>query len=268
MTKDTQTKSKRSVRNSGQYADTIRSLRLEAGLTQPQLAERLGVTKNAISNWEAGTTRPDIETIPVLCDALQVTADELLGHDTQVMNLSEQRFLRKFRRLSQYDQKAISDMMDLLSHNRALERKDYCRNSFLPLYIAPYAMGAGLGEPLGDNTEQERIFVRVTRESSRADRVVRVNGDSMMPTYHDGDLLLVQETDRVSAGEIGIFIVAGEGFVKEYQPDGLHSHNRHYDTFMPADDDNTRCIGRVIGSINDVMLPDEEESRILEEVFA
>ena len=159
-------------------------------------------------------------------------------------------------------------MMDLLSHNRALERKDYCRNSFLPLYIAPYAMGAGLGEPLGDNTEQERIFVRVTRESSRADRVVRVNGDSMMPTYHDGDLLLVQETDRVSAGEIGIFIVAGEGFVKEYQPDGLHSHNRHYDTFMPADDDNTRCIGRVIGSINDVMLPDEEESRILEEVFA
>ena len=148
MTKDTQTKSKRSVRNSGQYADTIRSLRLEAGLTQPQLAERLGVTKNAISNWEAGTTRPDIETIPVLCDALRVTADELLGHDTQVMNLSEQRFLRKFRRLSQYDQKAISDMK---------------RDSILQDY--QYFVGSTQGFPkdqgiLQSMTEDGMVFIK------------------------------------------------------------------------------------------------------------
>ena len=49
------------------------------------------------------------------------------------------------------------------------------------------------------------------------------------------------------------------------QRDGLHSHNKRYDTFMPADDDNSRCIGRVIGRINDAMLPDDEETRILEE---
>ena len=267
MTKDTQS-GKRSIRNSGQYASNIKKLRLEAGLTASQLAEAIGVTKNAIYNWEAGSHRPDLDTLPQLCDALMVTADELLGHSTPNLNLSEHQLLRKFRRLSSYDQMSIIDFMDLLYQNRIRERKDHCRNTFMPINIAPYAMGAGLGEPLGDSTEQERIFVRITRESSRADRVVRVNGDSMSPTYNDGDLLLVEDTDRIKEGDIGIFIVAGEGFVKEYQRDGLHSHNHMYDTFMPADGDNTRCIGRVIGSINEAMLPDSEEAQILEEVFA
>ena len=47
----------------GEYADRIRSLRLQNGYTQPELAEAVGVTKNAVSNWEAGRTRPDLDTI-------------------------------------------------------------------------------------------------------------------------------------------------------------------------------------------------------------
>ena len=92
MTKDTQS-GKRSIRNSGQYASNIKKLRLEAGLTASQLAEAIGVTKNAIYNWEAGSHRPDLDTLPQLCDALMVTADELLGHSTPNMNLSEHQLL-------------------------------------------------------------------------------------------------------------------------------------------------------------------------------
>ena len=36
---------------------------------------------------------------------------------------------------------------------------------------------------------------------------------------------------------------------------------------MPADDDNTRCIGRVIGTVDEAMLPSEEEAQVLEEVY-
>ena len=113
MTKDTQS-GKRSIRNSGQYASNIKKLRLEAGLTASQLAEAIGVTKNAIYNWEAGSHRPDLDTLPQLCDALMVTADELLGHSTPNLNLSEHQLLRKFRRLSSYDQ--MSKKSILSSH--------------------------------------------------------------------------------------------------------------------------------------------------------
>jgi len=256
------------LRNIGQHADTIRRLRKESGLTPGQLADAIGVTINAIYNWESGKSRPDFSILPVLCDALNVSADEIIGRDSQKISLEEFELLRKYRRLSHYDQQSILSFMETLKHNRFKERQDNCRASYVPIYVAPYAMGAGLGEPLGDNNEQERIFVRITKESSRADRVVRVNGDSMMPTYQDGDLLLVEETENIKEGEIGIFVVAGEGFVKEFRHDGLHSHNSHYNTILPADDDNTRCIGRVLGSVTDAMLPDAEEQKILEEVFA
>lgn len=138
----------------------------------------------------------------------------------------------------------------------------------MPIFIAPYAMGAGLGEPLGDNCEQEQIYVRITKESSRADKVIRVNGDSMMPTFQDGDLLFVQETESLKAGEIGVFVLAGEGYVKEYQRDGLHSHNANYSTIIPNADDDVRCLGRIIGKVETEMLPNEEELKILEDVFA
>ena len=267
MTKDTSNKIKRQVRNDGQFADRIRQLRLAAGLTQPQLAAKLGVTKNAVTNWEAGSSRPDISTLAGLCDALSVGADELLGRGVSNISVSEIRLIKRFRNLSGYDQQTLLNMIDLLESARIQEQKDRCRNMYRPMPLLPYAMGAGLGEPLGDALETEQVFVRNTKNSRRADSVVRVNGDSMMPTFSDGELLLIEETDAIKEGEIGIFIVAGEGFVKEYRHDGLHSHNKRYDTFMPADDDNTRCIGRVIGTVDEAMLPSEEEAQVLEEVY-
>lgn len=144
MTKDTHLKAKRTPRNDGQYADKIRELRLEAGLTQPQLATILGVTKNAVTNWEAGSTRLDISMLSPLCDALGTTVDDLLSHKTDQITSEEWKFLRRLRSLSPYDRDIISDTMRVLARNRLAERKDYCKNAFIPLYTAPYANEKGI----------------------------------------------------------------------------------------------------------------------------
>ena len=47
-------------------AENIRRLRQERGLTQGQLAERLGVSYQAVSRWENETTYPDIELLPAI----------------------------------------------------------------------------------------------------------------------------------------------------------------------------------------------------------
>ena len=86
--------------------------------------------------------------------------------------------------------------------------------------------------------------------------------------FRDGDDLLVEYTPEINPGEIGIFIVAGEGFVKEYQPDGLHSHNARYKTIHPTPDDNFRCIGRVLGIVTEDMLPTPRELDVLNEVYS
>ena len=56
----------------------IQALRKAQGLTQEQLAERMGVTAQAVSKWENGQSCPDIMSLPRLAKALHTTADTLL----------------------------------------------------------------------------------------------------------------------------------------------------------------------------------------------
>ena len=58
--------------------DRIAAVRKAAGLTQEQLGELVGVTRQAVSKWESGQTVPDAATIAALCQVLQVSADYLL----------------------------------------------------------------------------------------------------------------------------------------------------------------------------------------------
>lgn len=58
--------------------DTISALRHEQGITQEQLAERLSVTRQAVSRWENGDTSPDIETLKLIAAALGVPVERVL----------------------------------------------------------------------------------------------------------------------------------------------------------------------------------------------
>ena len=55
----------------------IKRLRRELGLTQVELARRLGVTCQAISKWETQANSPDIALIPKIAGVLGVSIDEL-----------------------------------------------------------------------------------------------------------------------------------------------------------------------------------------------
>ncbi len=60
-----------------EIGNKIKQLRYKAGLTQEQLAERLGISAQSVSKWETATTMPDIMLLPALATELGVTIDEL-----------------------------------------------------------------------------------------------------------------------------------------------------------------------------------------------
>lgn len=60
---------------------TIKKLRRDRSITQEQLAELLGVSTNAVSQWECDKTAPDISHLPVLANIFEVSADVLLEID-------------------------------------------------------------------------------------------------------------------------------------------------------------------------------------------
>ena len=72
----------------------IKKLRTTAGLTQDQLAERLYVTRQTVSNWERGISRPDLD---------QLEANLRMGRPAIVGRINHDRFLLDVRTLKESD---------------------------------------------------------------------------------------------------------------------------------------------------------------------
>lgn len=64
--------------------DRIFELRIAAGYTQVTLSKKLGVSKQAVSNWENDNIQPSIEMLIRLADTFNVTTDYLLGRENAV----------------------------------------------------------------------------------------------------------------------------------------------------------------------------------------
>ena len=67
------------------FAEIIVKYRKELGLTQEGLAQKLGVTNQAVSKWESGQSCPDIALLPVLADLFGITLDQLFGREPKAV---------------------------------------------------------------------------------------------------------------------------------------------------------------------------------------
>lgn len=61
-----------------QIGKNIKKYRIEQSMTQDQLAEKLNVTRQAVSSWETGKTRPNLETLSALGTHFGVSVEELI----------------------------------------------------------------------------------------------------------------------------------------------------------------------------------------------
>lgn len=61
------------------FAKKLKKARNDIGFTQRQVAEETGIAQSTIASYEIGRTEPDIETLGILVDFYQVSADWLIG---------------------------------------------------------------------------------------------------------------------------------------------------------------------------------------------
>lgn len=108
------------------------------------------------------------------------------------------------------------------------------------------AASAGTGDYMDDDAYEEIAVPAIPRG---AEIGYRINGDSMEPKIHDGDIVFVKRQPHVDVGEIGIFVHDGEVFCKqlifrngEYY---LHSLNKNYEDRLLFGD-SSYTIGKVI----------------------
>lgn len=233
--------------------------REKSGLSQKELAQQLNTTPSRISNWEQGSNCPTIDILFEVCKVLNVSINDIYGvyPDSQIsLSYDEQEYIKKYRSLDSYGQETVSLILDRETARVAsLQEKDTCiaeleatlHNTNTTLRIYTYMRkiaAAGTGFYFDDIPTDtiEAPFLE------NADFIIGVSGDSMEPTYSDGDLVYVEKCQTIETGTIGIFILNKECFIKEAGEDGLISHNRKYDKIPGSSD--IICVGKVLGKVN------------------
>lgn len=233
----------------GEQIKKYRGLR---GMTQQDIADALGESSGrVIYNWEKGIGRPDCDKLARLCDLLQVSADELIGCKSMAQRptATEWSTLQKYRALDEHGKEVVDYIIDSeYKRVAALSKKPKPRMLKIDWYTLPASAGTG---NILDSDLAEELLVPESAEAKQADFVISVSGDSMEPTYHDGEKVFVEKCDSVDLGEVGIFVVNGDVYIKERGNNKLISHNDKYKPIPLTEHDSVYCCGRVIGGVGE-----------------
>ena len=232
--------------------EQIKKYRNIKGMTQQDIADALGESSGrVIYNWEKGIGRPDCDKLARLCDLLGVSADELIGCKSTLQHptAAEWSTIQKYRALDEHGKEVVDYLIDSeYKRVTALTRKPKPRMLKIDWFTLPASAGTG---NILDSDLAEELLVPESAEAEQADFVISVGGDSMEPTYHDGDKVFVEKCDSVVIGEVGIFVVNGDVYIKELGNQCLISHNEKYKPIRIGEGDSVYCCGRVIGIVEE-----------------
>ena len=232
--------------------EQIKKYRNIKGMTQQDIADALGESSGrVIYNWEKGIGRPDCDKLAKLCDLLGVSADELIGCKSMAQRptATEWNTLQKYRALDEHGKEVVDYLIDS-EYKRVVIATKKPKPRMLKIDWFTLPASAGTGNIL-DSDLAEELLVPESAEAEQADFVISVGGDSMEPTYHDGDKVFVEKCDSIDIGEFGIFVVNGDVYIKELGNKCLISHNEKYKPISLTENDSVYCCGRVIGIVED-----------------
>ena len=230
------------------FGEKIKEARLAQHLNQEELAERIGSKYRSVSTWENGTAKPDYPTLIRLCEVLKTSPNHLLGFDLSVdtPSLAEWAILHKYRDIDEIGKDAVSAVLDA-EYRRVVKPK---KARLLKIDFYNYPASAGTGNFL-ETERPDEILVKECSEAEDADYVIPISGDSMEPTYHDGNKVFVEKCDAIEIGEVGIFVVNGDAYIKELGNKCLISHNPAYKPIKLGASDSVYCCGRVLGVVEE-----------------
>lgn len=119
------------------FSELLKRLRAKAGVTQPQLAVALGVSKGNVGDWETGKSKPGFNALVAIAQFFNVSTDFLLGLDSgnhentgqeDICDLTEAEvdLLMMYRMLDGRDKKEIFSCMHLKYKRMLEDEEEFC----------------------------------------------------------------------------------------------------------------------------------------------
>ncbi|ELM3616049.1 helix-turn-helix domain-containing protein [Aeromonas sobria] len=197
--------------------DRIAARRRAQKMSQDELARRIGITRVSISKWESGLNQPKGRYLNDLAAALGVTVDWLLTGEGNAPESSGEPQIPGYHNV----EPAVilpGKRIPVLSYVQAGNWREMCEQA--------------------SNFDGNVEFVTSSSEIGPYGFGLWLRGDSMMPLFKEGDLIIVDPDEGPQPGD---YVVAkngsGEATFKKYRPRGIDENGQEVFELVPLNDD-------------------------------
>lgn len=248
------------------------------GLNKRSLSQKSGIPYTTIDAWyKKGYEGLKLTTLRKLNEYFNTTLDFWILDEVTDPNYGkssgfkvdydEMEYIKKYRSLDPYGQETVNIILDREStrvasllqkdeHIKELQSRpaaiiDFQERSNQAARIAEYfrSASAGGGIFILGNEATSKIAISESDWDDRMDYVISVSGCSMEPDFSDGDKVMVSQRMEMHHGDVGIFVINGKAFIKEYGEKELISRNPNSENIKISEYDNIVCMGKVIGKL-------------------
>lgn len=229
----------------------ISTHRKRKGLHQQDLADELAkegikISSKAVSSWERNLAEPSVSVYYKVCQILDIQNmyEAYFGIDSVIPDTDP------FSSLSDEGREKAMDYINLLHASGMYEKQSAKVIPFRSIDIFENAVSAGTGNFLIDGPK-ETICIDESILPESTTFGVRISGDSMEPEFHNGQIAWVLQQESIANGEIGIFALNGEAYIKKFKIDKngifLISLNKKYEPIKVGKNDRLDIFGKVLG---------------------
>lgn len=229
----------------------ISTHRKKKGLHQQDLADELAkegikISSKAVSSWERNLAEPSVSVYYKVCQILDIQNmyEAYFGIDSVIPDTDP------FSSLSDEGREKAMDYINLLHASGMYEKQSAKVIPFRSIDIFENAVSAGTGNFLIDGPK-ETICIDESILPESTTFGVRISGDSMEPEFHNGQIAWVLQQESIANGEIGIFALNGEAYIKKFKINKngifLISLNKKYEPIKVGKNDRLDIFGKVLG---------------------
>ena len=264
------------------FSENLKRCKDERGYTIEELSRRSGVPVGTLSKLLSGViAEPKMAVVLALAKGLSVSLSHLLDpageYISETLDEEEREVLASYRRLDTHSRELVRMVMEKqlsfvassvsvpaasVGASAAADTEEKATGAKIlsfaqkqkarpkggvPLFDLP--VSAGTGEFLDSDRASRTVTLPESMKEKQVSFALLVNGDSMEPRFKNGDLLFVSACEGVEREELGIFLLDGEGYFKQYMGDHLHSLNPAYGDIPLGEYTDVRCVGRVVGHL-------------------
>lgn len=217
--------------------EKLKARRKELKMTQFDLADKLGISIPAVSNWERGVKQPSTEKVALLEILLKVpkgyfTEIDIVRYYNTLSPENKEKATYYVKALAEKDQKRVVSIAEKRIAYRVYEK-----------------LSAGIGAAIYDDKNYDTVYFT---EELAHDFASWVSGDSMEPKYENGSVALIRETGFDYDGAVYAVTCDNQTFIKRVyrEENGLRlvSINPKYQDIFLSYDEEPRVVGIVVGN--------------------